>query len=165
MTKIRHDVQVECTTCMGKGQVFIVETTGEKSVSGKLDCPDCVEPKSIFTLTPKPWEVKKEESQMGENMTGASLATLTNQDPPPKKEAVKHPTHYNAGKVEVIDAIESWRLGFNDGNAVKYIGRHKFKQNAAEDLKKALWYLTRELLVTHHVAVDELAEIVKTCVK
>ena len=98
-------------------------------------------------------------------MTGASLATLTNQDPPPKKEAVKHPTHYNAGKVEVIDAIESWRLGFNDGNAVKYIGRHKFKQNAAEDLKKALWYLTRELLVTHHVAVDELAEIVKTCVK
>jgi len=60
-----------------------------------------------------------------------------------KKEMVNHPSHYNAGKYEVIDVIEDWGLGFNDGNAVKYIARHEHKGKALEDLKKARWYIDR----------------------
>ena len=64
-----------------------------------------------------------------------------------KREAntVDHPTHYNTGKLEVIDIIEDWKLEFHCGNAVKYIGRHKHKGNPTEDIKTAIWYLQRYL--------------------
>jgi len=61
------------------------------------------------------------------------------------KEAVNHPAHYNVGKIEVIDAIEDWQLGFHLGNAVKYIARAQHKENEEEDIKKAIWYLNRYL--------------------
>ena len=56
---------------------------------------------------------------------------------------VNHPSHYNQGHMEVIDAIEGLGLCFNGGNCLKYIARHKFKSNPLEDLKKAEWYLQR----------------------
>lgn len=59
--------------------------------------------------------------------------------------AVDHPSHYNVGKIEVIDAIEDWELGFSLGNAVKYIARADHKGKAIEDLQKAAWYLNREI--------------------
>jgi hypothetical protein len=61
------------------------------------------------------------------------------------KEMVNHPAHYNAGNIEVIDAIEDWELGFHDGNAVKYIARAKHKGTWEQDLRKAIWYLERLL--------------------
>ncbi len=82
-----------------------------------------------------------------------------------QSDAVQHPQHYNEGKYEVIDVIEDWKLGFNDGNAVKYIGRHRHKNRPAEDLKKALWYIARELVTAHHVATNELAQVMLTIVK
>ena len=60
-------------------------------------------------------------------------------------DRVNHPAHYNAGNIEVIDAIEDWRLGFNLGNAVKYIARAEHKGRLLEDLRKASWYLAREI--------------------
>lgn len=62
-----------------------------------------------------------------------------------EKEMVNHPQHYNTGGIEVIDAIEAWSLGFNLGNAVKYIARADHKGKPVEDMQKALWYLQREL--------------------
>ena len=62
-----------------------------------------------------------------------------------KKEAVNHPQHYNQGKFEAIDVIEDWKLGFCLGNCVKYIARCEHKGKKLEDLKKALWYLQREI--------------------
>ncbi len=59
------------------------------------------------------------------------------------KEKVNHPKHYNAGSIEVIDAIEDWQLDFNAGNVIKYIARHKHKGKPLEDLRKAQWYLQR----------------------
>jgi hypothetical protein len=56
---------------------------------------------------------------------------------------VNHPSHYNQGSMEVIDAIEGLNLCFNAGNCLKYIARYKFKNNPLEDLKKAQWYLSR----------------------
>jgi hypothetical protein len=61
------------------------------------------------------------------------------------KETVNHPAHYNAGKIEVIDVIEDWKLGFHLGNAVKYIARAGHRGPEVQDLRKALWYLSRYL--------------------
>ena len=60
---------------------------------------------------------------------------------PVAKETVSHPSHYNHGKIEVIDFIEDQELGFPLGNAVKYICRCRWKDNMLEDLKKARWYV------------------------
>lgn len=60
-------------------------------------------------------------------------------------DPVNHPNHYNVGSIEVIDAIETWQLGFHEGNAVKYIARAKHKGNERQDLEKAVWYLQRRI--------------------
>ncbi len=62
-----------------------------------------------------------------------------------EREMVNHPSHYNQGKIEVIDAIEDWKLNFTLGSAVKYIARADYKANPIEDLKKAMWYIEREI--------------------
>ena len=62
-----------------------------------------------------------------------------------EKEMVNHPSHYNMGKYEAIDVIEDWNLNFNLGNAVKYLARAGHKGNIIEDLKKAKWYIDREI--------------------
>ena len=61
-------------------------------------------------------------------------------------EKVNHPKHYNIGKIEVIDAIDDWKLGFSEGNVIKYIVRAGNKSdNRLEDLQKALFYLKRTI--------------------
>ena len=64
-----------------------------------------------------------------------------------KNDNVNHPSHYTYGKIEVIEAIEAWGLNFHRGNAVKYIARAGKKNPAkeVEDLKKAAWYINREI--------------------
>ena len=59
------------------------------------------------------------------------------------KERINHPEHYNSGKLEAIDIIESagHAEGFCLGNALKYLMRASHKENYLEDLKKARWYL------------------------
>lgn len=59
------------------------------------------------------------------------------------KELVNSPSHYNSGKIEVIDAIEDWNLNFHEGNIIKYVARHRHKGQSIEDLKKARWYIDR----------------------
>ena len=61
-----------------------------------------------------------------------------------KNKGVDHPSHYQGTKFEVIDIIEDFNLGFNLGNAIKYILRAGKKDNRKQDLKKAIWYLYRE---------------------
>ena len=63
---------------------------------------------------------------------------------------VNHPTHYNMGSIEVIEVIDDWGLGFELGNAVKYIGRAGHKGKKTEDLRKAIWYIEREIAKTEH---------------
>lgn len=62
-------------------------------------------------------------------------------------DVVNHPAHYTDGKIEVIEFIEDKGLNFHRGNAVKYISRAGKKDSAKEieDLKKAVWYLNREI--------------------
>lgn len=68
---------------------------------------------------------------------------------------VNHPSHYTLGKIEVIDFIEDKKLNFNLGNVVKYVARAGHKKSsgksietkALEDLKKARWYIDREIMI------------------
>ena len=64
-----------------------------------------------------------------------------------KNDSVNHPSHYTDGKIEVIDFIEDKKLNFHRGNAVKYIARagKKNPEKEVEDLKKAAWYINREI--------------------
>lgn len=62
-------------------------------------------------------------------------------------EKVNHPNHYGGADnpYEAIKVIEAWDLNFNLGNATKYISRAGKKGEITEDLKKAIWYLQREV--------------------
>lgn len=62
-----------------------------------------------------------------------------------QNDPVNHPLHYteHPSGVECIDITE--HMGFNLGNALKYIWRCDLKKDAIEDLKKAKWYIDREL--------------------
>lgn len=63
------------------------------------------------------------------------------------EEKVDHPSHYGGADntYETIRVIEAWELGFCLGNCVKYISRAGKKGDRLEDLKKAAWYLQREI--------------------
>lgn len=58
---------------------------------------------------------------------------------------VNHPLHYTAhpSGIECIQVTE--HMNFNLGNAVKYIWRCDLKNDEIEDLKKAAWYINREI--------------------
>ncbi len=62
-----------------------------------------------------------------------------------RQDAVDHPAHYNShpSGIEAIQIVE--HMNFCRGNAVKYIWRAGEKGNEIEDLKKARWYLDREI--------------------
>jgi len=62
-------------------------------------------------------------------------------------DKVNHPRHYNQGKIECIEFIEDQKMGFNLGNAVKYIVRagKKNRSKAIEGLEKAVWYVRRQI--------------------
>lgn len=59
-------------------------------------------------------------------------------------DMVNHPPHYQHG-IEPIEFIESHNLNFCLGSAVKYIARAPYKGTELEDLKKAKWFLEREI--------------------
>lgn len=68
-----------------------------------------------------------------------------------EKDLVNHPSHYISanGTMEVIDVIEAFTSdlqgieAFCTANAIKYILRWPYKENAIQDLEKAKWYIDR----------------------
>lgn len=72
----------------------------------------------------------------GLGSTGVAASTA-------KEDAVNHPAHYASYSPEVITVTE--RLGFCEGNVVKYVARAGRKAGAPvqEDLNKAHWYMRR----------------------
>jgi len=64
-----------------------------------------------------------------------------------ESEMVDHPNHYGGedNPYEAIKVIEAWELGFNLGNTIKYVSRAGKKLDVLEDLKKASWYINREI--------------------
>ena len=79
-----------------------------------------------------------EEDRMNHNLTKSDNV-----------DNVNHPAHYQSKSgLEAIDVIEAFTDDLNGfeavetGNALKYLLRWKHK-NGIEDLKKAIWYITR----------------------
>lgn len=73
------------------------------------------------------------------NQAGSPLSSVTS-------DSVDHPAHYQgANGLEAIAVIEAFGLGFHLGNAVKYVLRAGKKGEALVDLKKARFYLDREI--------------------
>lgn len=62
-----------------------------------------------------------------------------------EKDNVNHPMHYQGKGLESIEVIEAFELNFCLGNAIKYILRAGKKGDKGEDLKKAIWYINREI--------------------
>ncbi len=70
-------------------------------------------------------------------------------------DPVNNPSHYTQNDIECFDAIRASQGGtaavnFALGNVMKYIWRHKLKDDPIQDLEKAQWYLNK--------AVDILKE-------
>ena len=73
---------------------------------------------------------------------------------PKNKEMVEHPLHYGGADnpYEAIKVIEAWEADFNIGTTLRYLCRCGKKtiggsaeEMRLEDLKKARWYLDREI--------------------
>ena len=64
-----------------------------------------------------------------------------------EKESVNHPNHYGGenNPLEVINIIEHYDLNFNLGNVIKYCLRAGKKDELIQELKKAQWYIKREI--------------------
>ena len=155
----------ECSTCGGYGWGKVGEHAVAflKGVAKREDCATC---HGTGRKQPQEGTMEKKAidvtTAIAEGHVGIAAGfPQKNKD----KEVVIHPSHYNVGKIEVIDAIEDWKLGFNDGNAVKYIARHRMKNSPQADLEKALWYVARELMKAYGVSEQRVVDIVQTCVK
>lgn len=73
---------------------------------------------------------------------------------------VNHPAHYEAnGPFECIELAET--AVFNIGNMIKYVFRHRDKDDPLEDLRKARWYLRRQLTKGARAKADPQAMLAR----
>tara|TARA_R110002153_G_scaffold8386_5_gene36044 strand:+ start:868 stop:1269 length:402 start_codon:yes stop_codon:yes gene_type:complete len=79
------------------------------------------------------------------DLLGDASIMETTPAPDTKIDMVNSPSHYkaHASGVECIQITE--HMSFCLGNAVKYIWRADEKGKTIEDLKKARWYIDREI--------------------
>lgn len=82
-------------------------------------------------------------------------------------DPVNNPSHYQSKSgLESIDVIEAFELNFHIGNAVKYLLRHGKKENKEgdknQDIKKAIWYLNRELSRAKDEDTKEIIKYITT---
>ncbi len=73
-------------------------------------------------------------------------------------DIINHPAHYtrHPSGVECIQIVE--HFPFNIGNVIKYCWRAGLKNDALEDLKKAKWFIEREIERLKEKEVIELAK-------
>lgn len=106
-------------------------------------CLDCASKKlsiSDHTLGPRKFFIDPHTE-----IERISFEEIEEQTESKTHDPVNSPKHYtdHPSGVECIQITE--HMGFNLGNAVKYIWRCDLKKDAIEDLKKAKWYIEREI--------------------
>lgn len=118
-----------------------------------LNCKHRFPQSNTFYSISKDYFKPKEEKGHSSNCTISSKEcnkTVTNGNYGFEKNSnneidkVNHPPHYQHG-IEPIEFIESHNLNFNLGSAVKYIARAPYKGTELLDLKKAKWFIEREI--------------------
>lgn len=75
--------------------------------------------------------------------TGVGPSATENVEGSQISDPVNNPSHYRWLPVEAIEITELFN--FCMGNALKYILRADYKGKPVEDIRKAIWYLEREL--------------------
>ena len=92
-----------------------------------------------------PNKIKEENEPVLSKEVKAKLDKVTEGLTMKEEDNVNHPPHYtnHPSGIECIDITE--HMGFNLGNVMKYVWRADLK-NGIEDLKKAQWYLNREIM-------------------
>lgn len=91
---------------------------------------------------------RKKRETVSSKTSGVNIDSVHKKMQPavqPKNDPVNHPAHYKVGGVETIDFIEAKGLNYHLGNVVKYVTRADHKGERLENLKKARWYLEREI--------------------
>jgi len=108
--------------------------------------------KTTLTLPKIKKGMAEHKKIMDETIANWKTLSITSSNTPmqidmfePTPDSVNHPAHYKVGGIETIDFIEAKKLNYNIGNVVKYLTRADHKGNKLEDLRKAQWYLTREI--------------------
>jgi hypothetical protein len=90
-------------------------------------------------VRPQGYPAQEVSKELPKVSSGPAAGAVAAHDP------VNHPQHYTShpSGVECIQVVE--HMGFNLGNAIKYIWRADEKGDAVEDLRKAAWYVNREI--------------------
>jgi len=104
--------------------------------------------KTTLTLPKIKKGMAEHKKIMDETIANWKTLSITSSNTPMQIEMfdpVEHPAHYKVGGIETIDFIEAKKLNYNIGNVIKYLTRADYKGNKMEDLRKAQWYLTREI--------------------
>lgn len=149
--EVKEKVMTKCKNC-GK----MSEQTGKGRPA--VNCPTCRDllnkpKKKPADVKDKVIAVKKEDVVAPVISKKETTASYINADSvsdlypvneiKDRDNMIDHPSHYNKGKIEVIDFIEDQGLSFHLGNVIKYVVRAGAKGDKLEDLKKARWYLDR----------------------
>lgn len=149
--EVKEKVMAKCKNC---GKMF--EQTGKGRPA--VNCPTCRDllnkpkkkvspndnqPEKVNEVAPVISKTETTESYITADSVKDLYDVTTDKKPNRISSAIDHPSHYNRGKIEVINFIEDQGLSFHLGNVIKYIARAGSKGDKLEDLKKARWYLDR----------------------
>ena len=110
-----------------------------------LNCKHRFPQSNTFNSISKDYFKPKEEKEHSSNCTISDREFKNKDYGFDEIDMVNHPLHYSAHGIEPIDYIESHNLNFNLGNVIKYVSRAPYKEAELQDLKKAKWYLEREI--------------------
>ena len=129
-TRLEEDLPSYCAYCHNEGLFLGIDRALSRNPQWFNTILDC---EAIINDYVKNTHFIRERTHSVDPKTGKII------DP------VKQPTHYKShpSGVECIQITE--HMGFSLGCALKYIWRADEKGNAIEDLKKAVWYLNREI--------------------
>jgi hypothetical protein len=97
---------------------------------------------SINNATPAEWDAVSKAQFLVPDIDQDFQDTIM-----PDHDDPVNPSHYKSEGVECVDYIKQQLsrdayVGYLEGNVIKYIHRHKYK-NGLEDLRKAQWYLNK----------------------
>ena len=118
----------------------------------KMDCTDCeaCEACERVGYGSRIWRWSAAAEDALDVVIAAMGDTDDIHDAPTANDPVNHPSHYTAGGIECIDAIESMFQPYPDSIdaalsflIAKYLWRHPFEDAPVQDLKKARFYLDR----------------------
>lgn len=115
-------------------------------------------PQECRSLGQQAGELGAMESESASGSASTRSGSVGKRDNSPLPFDAVNPRHYRQHKsgIECIQITE--HMGFNLGNAVKYIWRADLKNDAIEDLRKAKWYIDRELMRRGHLKITKTEE-------